>query len=157
MKGSTLMGGLLVFTAVFSGALWYAQNYAYYEVTETEEFDLQMTRLDGDLAPAPARGFTILDAWTSPLKFRACFNMEESLPALRETYQPYADAEPLMPPGWFDCFDTEALHADLEEGRAVAFLGQRDISEGIDRVIAVYPDGRAYSWHQLNEKYADER
>ncbi len=36
----------------------------------------------------------------------------------------------------------------------MAFLGEKDIRDGgVDRVIAVYPDGRAFAWHQLNEKY----
>ena len=156
MKGSTLMGGMLVFAAAFGGALWYAQNYAYYEVEETDRFEIRLTLLDGSTAPLLASGFTILDADTSPLKFRACFKVENSLPMLTENYQLYPEAEPLSPPAWFDCFDTATLDSDLKEGRAVAFLAERDITEGVDRVIAVYPDGRAFAWHQLNEKFAEE-
>jgi hypothetical protein len=32
----------------------------------------------------------------------------------------------------------------------VAFLGERDVTYGIDRIVAVYPDGRAMAWHQIN-------
>jgi hypothetical protein len=29
-------------------------------------------------------------------------------------------------------------------------LGERNARAGVDRVFAVFPDGRAYGWHQLN-------
>lgn len=42
------------------------------------------------------------------------------------------------------------LGAALESGEALAFLGQRDFIYGIDRVVAVLPDGRGFVWHQMN-------
>ena len=88
MKGKWLMGGLLIFTAVFASALWYFQNYAYYEVTTPDDFTVEMTLVGGDdaRAPIPAHGFTVLDSETSPLKFRACFTVENSIPRLTETF-----------------------------------------------------------------------
>ena len=38
----------------------------------------------------------------------------------------------------------------LETGEATAFLSEKNIHHGVDRVIAVFDDGRAYAWHQLN-------
>ena len=38
----------------------------------------------------------------------------------------------------------------LEKGEAIAFLSQANIAPQIDRVVAVFPDGRAYAWHQLS-------
>ncbi|MBS0563510.1 MAG: histidine kinase, partial [Proteobacteria bacterium] len=35
--------------------------------------------------------------------------------------------------------------------KAVAFLSDENIHPGVDRVVAVYADGRAYAWQQLNE------
>ena len=29
-------------------------------------------------------------------------------------------------------------------------MGVENIQYGIDRVVAVYPDGRGYAWHQIN-------
>ncbi len=52
-------------------------------------------------------------------------------------------------PGWFDCFDANAIGEALERGEALAFLSQAEIAVGVDRVVAVFPDGRAYAWHQL--------
>ena len=50
----------------------------------------------------------------------------------------------------------ERCIADLESGAAVAYLGQPNVHPGVDRVIAVYPDGRAFAWHQMNDEL-DER
>ena len=44
------------------------------------------------------------------------------------------------------------LTADLEAGNARAILGQAEVHPDVDRIIAVYPDGRAFGWHQLNDK-----
>ena len=43
----------------------------------------------------------------------------------------------------------------MERGEALAFLSQHDIASGVDRVVAVYPDGRAFAWHQLNDESKD--
>ena len=94
--------------------------------------------------------FEGIDADSSPLRFRACFIMPVSLGTLTESYEIAEDAVPLNGPGWFECYDAAAIGAALEAGDAVAFLGQRDISRGVDRIIAVMRDGRAYAWHQLN-------
>ena len=71
------------------------------------------------------------------------------LPTDTETFpQP----TPLIGPRWFSCFDAGTLSADLASGAAKAYLSQPEIRPDVDRVIAVYPDGRAYGWHQLNDK-----
>jgi hypothetical protein len=94
--------------------------------------------------------FTGIDASTSPLKFRGCFTTPMSFGLLTETYTIYDEATPLRAPRWFDCFDVETLTEDLSSGVALAFLGHANIIYGIDRVIAVYPEGNAYVWHQIN-------
>ena len=35
------------------------------------------------------------------------------------------------------------------EGEALAFLSQSDIAPDVDRVVAVFADGRAFAWHQF--------
>ena len=65
---------------------------------------------------------------------------------------PFPAATPLNGPGWFQCYSAKALTADLEAGNARAILGQAEVHPDVDRIIAVYPDGRAFGWHQLNDK-----
>jgi len=157
MKGKHIMGGMLGFTAVFAGSLWYFQNYAFYEVDTPDRFDMTLVSVvSGAPETIAASGFTVLDAETSPLKFRACFRVQNSIPMMTESYEIYDAATPLQPPAWFDCFDHVRITEDLASGEAVAFLSQKEIEDGVDRVVAVYDDGRAYAWHQLNDKYAEK-
>jgi hypothetical protein len=96
-----------------------------------------------------------IDADSSPLRFRACFTTPLTQATLTETYRLYDRPTPLTAPGWFDCFDADAIGEALERGEALAFLSQADISKGVDRVVAVFPDGRAFAWHQLNDTYKE--
>jgi len=157
VNGRIIVITLLGLAVAFGAALWYFQTLAYYEDVPAEAVELRLTRVGGgETQPMMADEIVATDAGTSPLKFRACFTTSMDLAMLTETYEIYDDAEPLTAPYWFDCFDAEAIARDLAAGRAVAFMGQREIAEGADRVIAVYADGRAYAWHQLNEKYAEQ-
>lgn len=112
---------------------------------------LYLTRvMDGAPEVISAKDFKGIDADTSPLKFKACFKTAYSIPLLTETYVVYDDPTPLKAPGWFRCFDQGQLADDLVNGTAIAFLGQANIQYGVDRVIAVYDDGRSYAWNQFN-------
>lgn len=144
---------VIVLAAVLAGgALYYLQIYAFYEeVPATGAGDVQMTaRATGAPEPVAHAGFRAIDADSSPIRYRACFTTPTPPATLRETYEPYADAVPLEAPGWFDCFDADAIGAALKEGRARAFLGQQNIRYGIDRIVAVAEDGRGWVWHQIN-------
>ena len=46
------------------------------------------------------------------------------------------------------CYDYDQLKEDIKSGVAYSFIGEENIINGIDRIIAVYSDGRAYAWHQ---------
>ncbi len=148
----------LAAAVVVGGAVYYLQVYAFYEpVTLAQEPSgpgetriLMSPRKGGRAEPVPVGSFRGIDAASSPLRFRACFEILLPPEELRETYLPYEDPVPLVAPGWFDCFDARAIGAALEEGRAQAFLGEANIRYGIDRVIAVDEAGRAYAWHQIN-------
>lgn len=144
MNGRVVMGGLLGFTAIFAVSLWYAQFYAFYSEYTTDVVDVQGS-------PISVTDFAGVDATTSPLKLRACFRLDAAPDA-----PPYPRAEPLVAPGWFDCFDAETLTADLAAGRATAYLASTSDFDGVDRVIARYPDGRAFMWRQLNARFADQ-
>jgi hypothetical protein len=148
-----LVAGFLVLIGVVAGAaLWWLQIYAFYEPIDVASPAAEITLTGPDGAPEPmlTAGFEGIDAESSPLRFRACFTTPTALATLTETYRVYEEPTPLVAPPWFSCFDAGALSRDLETGTAVAFLSAQDIHPGVDRVVAVYPDGRAFAWHQLN-------
>ncbi len=147
------LAGFIVITALLAGAaMYYLQVYYYYEPVKANGFDdVQMTSLVSNLPePVLYDNFEAIDASSSPIRYRACFTTTMSNAMLTETYISYEDADPLTAPAWFDCFDAVSLGADLEAGRALAYLGQENIQYGIDRVVAITDDGRGYVWQQIN-------
>ena len=154
-----LVGSFIVISAAVVGiSMYYLQNYHWYETVSMEEGSgvvIAMTSVSTDTPEEIiADDFQGIDASSSPLRFRGCFTTPMSISLLSETYEIAERAIPLTAPGWFDCFDAVSIGAALETGEAIAFVGEREIADGVDRMIAVYPDGRAYVWHQLNDKYA---
>jgi len=144
-----IVGGAIVGMAIAAGAaLYYFQVYHFYTPVAAPEVSL--TLLGGEVEPILAEDVEAIDAESSPIRYRACFTTPMSLGTLTETYVIYPDAEPLRAPGWFSCFDAEALGAALQRGEAVAFLGEANIVYGIDRVVAVHTDGRGFAWDQIN-------
>ena len=152
MNGKIVAGGI-VLTGLAAGiAMYWLQVYAFYEPASfTPGAEILLTPIIGDtpeaIVVADVQG---VDAESSPLRFRACFTTPLSLATLTETYKVYEAAEPTIAPGWFDCFDAQAIGAALETGEALAFLSQAAIAPQVDRVVAVFSDGRAYAWHQLH-------
>lgn len=154
MNVGRLAAGFLVIVGALGGvAMWYLQVYAYYEpaVFEPGE-EIRLTPI-ASATPETilAEDVTGIDSESSPIRFRACFTTPLSLAMLSETYMAYDGPEPLVAPGWFDCFDAQAIGTALERGEALAFLSEAGIHPGVDRVVAVFPDGRAFAWHQLND------
>ncbi|WP_417270279.1 DUF6446 family protein [Celeribacter sp.] len=152
MNGKFIVGGIVLTAIVFGAGLYYSQVYAYYEKLDASapEATVQLMTFDGVAEDILASDYQGIDADTSPIRYRACFTTPLSTAMMTETFVPYENAEPLIAPSWFECFDAEQIGADLEKGNAVAFLGAQTVHYGVDSVIAVYPDGRAYSWHQIN-------
>jgi len=146
---------ILVVAVLFGAALYYTQVYAYYQDVSASTRPAMVNLVTGTREPIIANDLKAIDGSSSPIRFRACFTTTMSQAMLTETYQVYATPTPLTAPGWFDCFDAVAIGEALERGEAIAFLDTRNIHDGVDRVIAVFPDGRAYAWQQLNEKYAE--
>lgn len=155
MSGRRLVLLLLGFAILFGAALWYFQTRAFYRELEPGTVRLTLTQPDGRVVSLPAVAVEAIDSGSSPLKFRACFRMTGDLADFLDRFQTYPRAEPLVAPGWFDCFDAAAIARDLEAGRAAAFVGAWDIAPGADRIVAIYPDGRGYAWHQLTEEFAE--
>ncbi len=133
-------------------ALYYLQVYAFYdEVSPVENGDVQvMSLVSGQSEPLLIEDFQGITSDSSPIRYRACFTSLQSQAMMTETYQTYEQAEPLVAPSWFGCFDADAIGEALETGEAIAFLGTKNIQYGIDRVIAVFADGRAVAWNQIN-------
>lgn len=151
-----LVGGFLVLSALLAGVgLYYTQVYAYYQPVDASApaAEIRLTNIEtGQPEPILAEGYEGIDADSSPLRYRACFHTPLTLAMLTETFTVYEKATPLNGPGWFGCYNAASIGADLESGAAVAFLSEHDIHPGVDRVVAVYPDGRAFVWQQLNDE-----
>lgn len=132
-------------------AMYYLQVYAFYDEVPVEDGSVALTSLaTGTPEEILFENFTGIDSDSSPVRYRACFDTALSLALLTETYVINDAAEPLVAPDWFDCFDAAQIGADLENGTAIAFMGTENITYGIDRVVAIYPDGRGFVWHQIN-------
>ena len=146
MNGKLLVISLLAFTILFSIALYYFQVFAFYK------------KSDGLLSikvferSVPVQNYKGIDSVASGLKLRGCFTVDPNefskLPVLLR-------ATPLSAPFWFDCFDNVKIQEAINIGEAKAFLVAENEKDGIDRVVAVYPNGKAFQWRQLNSKFLD--
>ena len=149
-----IVGGLIVLTALVGGvAMYWLQVYGYYDAVPVSDLkdDVQLTLLVNEQAePILYDGFEAIDSESSPIRFRACFTTTMSIPLLTETYVMVENAEPRNAPGWFDCFDAKEIGQALERGEALAFLGEKEVKYGIDRIVAILPDGRGFAWNEIN-------
>jgi hypothetical protein len=145
------LAALIVICALGAGAgIYYLQVYGFYEELVPTGEDVLLTRVDGRAELITYDDFSAIDAYSSPIRYRACFRTDLPEEEIAAAYQPYEGAEPLEAPGWFDCFDADEIGAALEAGEAMAYLSVANITYGIDRIAAVFPDGRGYVWHQIN-------
>jgi len=153
MTMGKFLAGLLVLSAVIAGvSMYYLQVYAFYEDVPEAEFDVQLVSMaTGASETIVFDNFEAIDGSSSPIRYRACFTTSMSHALLSETYEAYAGAEPRIAPGWFGCFDAQAIAAELQAGTALAFLGTKNIAFGVDRIVAITEDGRGYVWHEPNE------
>lgn len=139
----------ILLAAVLGGAgLWYAQVFAFYERRPEAEIRLTPSGGGGPAAIATTK-LRAIDAASSPIRFRACFRVADPA-AMEGRFARIDDPEPRNAPFWFPCFDAAAIAAALAEGRARAFLGEANITYGIDRVVAIGDDGRGFAWHRIN-------
>ena len=153
MMGRIAIIGMLAAALAAGIALWILQVFVEYErfVGPSDGFG-PVLKLSGQSSGIRLTAIEGIRGTSSPLKFRACFKVEESgLQNLAEA-SPYDSPQPLTAPDWFDCYDAETLGTDLEAGHAKAFLVQADFAHGVDLVAAFYPDGRGFVWRQINMK-----
>lgn len=158
MNTARIALGAMMLTAALVGAfVWFTAERAYYEpVVFRPGAEVRLVPLDSDQPEAiVVNEIEGIDADSSPIKFRACFTTPLSLALLSETYKDYPAAEPLIAPRGFDCFDAGEIDRALETGEALAFLSEPNIHPGVDRVVAVFSDGRAFAWQQLNAEFRD--
>ena len=148
-----ILAAFIVISALLAGAfIYYNQVYAFYEeVAANGADDVVLTSITtGAPEPIVYDSFKAIDSDSSPIRYRACFTTPLSQAMLSETFKAYDKAVPLNAPKWFDCFQSQDIGAALEDGRALAFLGTENVHYGIDRIVAILPDGRGYVWHQIN-------
>ncbi len=153
MNGKIIGGAIMISALVAGAALYYLQVYGFYsEVEASGDMDVQLVSLVSD-EPEPVlySRFRAIDADSSPIRFRACFETQASLALLTETYVSLDAPAPRNAPGWFNCFDAAAIAAEIDAGTALTFLGQKNIHYGVDRIVAITEDGRGYIWHELND------
>ena len=147
------LAAMIVICAIAAGfGVYYTNVYAFYDrVAANGVDDVVLTPFGGgEPEPVVVTDFQAIDSDSSPIRYRACFVIEQSLAMLTETFMPYDGAEPREAPGWLDCFDADDIGAALEEDKALPFLSIENVQYGIDRVIAVTEDGRGFAWHQIN-------
>ena len=135
---------LLLAGALAGGGMYWLQVWGLYDRLEPR-ISLLVQAEDGThrLTIADYQG---IDSDSSPLRLRECFTVMDR----PEGLIPYDRPTPLIAPRWFSCFDAPAITQDLREGRAEAFLVEGNFRFGFDRVLALYPDGRGFVWHQTN-------
>jgi len=146
-----IVGLAIILSALIAGAvLYYLQIYGFYD--EVTEANVQLVSVVSN-APEPISfdNFQAIDADSSPIRYRACFTTDLSLALLTETFVGLNDATPRNAPNWFDCFDADSIAAELAAGSMLAFMGQKNIEFGVDRIVAIAEDGRGYVWHELND------
>lgn len=147
MTAGRILAGSVVLAGLLAGvAMWWLQTRAFY-VTVDEAAMTVVPAAGGGARPVPVTDFEGIDSDSSPIRYRACFQMDT---AIFDDAASAPDAVPLTAPGWFGCFDAAAIGAALESGEARAILSRENAPYGIDRVIALYPDGRGYAWTQIN-------
>ena len=153
MNGKIMIIVIALSSVIMGGAIYYAQVYAYYYPVEPvagQDVTL-VSQATGQPEAIAYEDFQGIDADSSPIRYRACFTTSADPAMLRETYVAAPDMEPRMAPGWFDCFDGETIGAGIESGSAVTYLGAKNIAYGVDRIVAIFEDGRGYVWHELND------
>jgi hypothetical protein len=152
MNGKIVGGAILAAAAIAGMTLYYVQIYGYYHDAPTPENGVELVSLATGLPePIATENFRAIDADSSPIRYRACFDTTASLATLSETYVATDKIEPRNAPGWFDCFDAKSIGAALDAGTAQTFLSQKNVHFGVDRVVAITSDGHGYIWHELND------
>ncbi|MCV6586080.1 MAG: DUF6446 family protein [Marinibacterium sp.] len=145
-----LVGSIIIALALIAGAaLYYLQIYAFYSPVPDNGHAVVLASDTGPV-PVPYTGFQAIDAESSPIRYRACFDTGFD-PATTPGLIEMPGLDPRNAPGWFDCFDAKTIADDIAAGTARVYLSAKNIAYGVDRVVALTDDGRGYAWHELND------
>ena len=152
MTGKILSIILIVSGLVAGIAMYYLQVYGFYDdVVEKPGQDVVLLPIGGETPEPIAYGnFQAIDADSSPIRYRACFTTPLKPAEVAQLYQLSDTREPRNAPNWFDCFDANTIGQALHDGQATAFISEKNIEFGVDRIVAITEDGRGYVWHELN-------
>ncbi len=138
VNGKYVVIGLVTFTVLFGLVFWWFQSHAFYQETRADEAEVVIAGTYYRVTE-----WNSIDASTSPLKMRACFLIADPIKAM-----PALAPEPLVAPGWFRCFNAQVIAENLASDYAKAYVAERNDPRGFDRIVAVFPGGRAYMWRQ---------
>ncbi|MEM1430500.1 MAG: DUF6446 family protein [Pseudomonadota bacterium] len=144
--GITILGAALVAGI----ALYRLEHFYWYDIEYEGTGTMALTAADGTVEDVTVIALQHAEGSSSPLKFRACFRVEDALLDRLASFAPAPDAAPTVAPRPFDCFDADAIAQDLKDGAATAVLGQTNTPYGIDRIVAITRNGDAFAWHQIN-------
>lgn len=148
MNGRTVLviGGVLLL--LFTAGLWYTQFHAFY-------YDLQREPLVIGGVEYPVETWVGTDASSSPLKRRVCLTLRGDVAEqILGAHPVLDDAEPLVAPDWFDCFDAGRIDRDIASGAAKVIKMGPSGFDGVDNYIALYPGGEGYVWRQILPDYS---
>jgi hypothetical protein len=153
MNTGKILVSMLVLSAVLSGlAVYYTQVYGFYAPLDEARSPLKSTPSLDDMQPIPlaVTEFRGIDADSSPLRYRSCFRITDM--AALEGARPFEGANPAGRAALVFLLFRQGLDRRSGIRRRHRLSSQPEIHPDVDRVIAVYPDGRAYGWHQFNDK-----
>ncbi|MHA7876254.1 DUF6446 family protein [Roseivivax sp.] len=148
MSGKLVALVILACAAIGGAAMYYLQVFAYYERTP-DQAALELLATEASLQEIAIANYQGIDADSSPLRYRACFDLETAPEAVEGV--PYEGAVPRNAPFWFSCFDAEEIGAQIASGEARVLTVARNIEFGIDRVVALTEAGRGYVWQEVND------
>ena len=135
----------ILLTSFIAGAtMYYLQVYGFYEQVNVEQAKgISLVNLSTqEPEKIQVANFQGIDANSSPIRFRACFEVNDPIDLLKEKYVMLNAATPR---------NAGRIGEDLSRGLATAFLGSKNFEYGIDRYVVVYPDGRGYAWNEIND------
>ena len=154
------VAGFIVIVAALAGITMYLklqEDTNYVPASFQKGAEIALTLIEsGQPEPILVDQIEGITAEASPLGYRACFHTPLSQAMLTETYKMYDKAVPLNAPTGLGCFDAARIGEALEKGEAIAFLSEANVTHAkpsdpvIDRVVAVFPDGHAFAWHQIS-------
>jgi hypothetical protein len=111
--------------------------------------DIKLTQQSNNLPIKILINDKPISAYSTDAKFyNSCFNVITTIDQLSSKYVKSNNPAPSKPLGNMACYNYDQLKEDIKSGVAYSFIGEENIINGIDRIIAVYSDGRAYAWHQ---------